>query len=545
MTEDQDGTSIPAQGSPLLISQLFKTAMALESKNEIIYANHRFGYRAFGERVHRLAGALAALGLRPGQTVGVMDWDTHRYLECLFAVPMMGAVLHTINVRLSHEQILYTINHAEDDFILVNGEFLPVLEQFWPRIDPGKTLVLLNDAPEAPQTSLPLAGEYEALLAQAEPFFAFPDLDENSRATTFYTTGTVGLPKGVYFSHRQLVLHTLSVRAVLAGTGQGRFNASDTYMPITPLFHVHAWGLPFVATTLGVRQIYPGRYHPDALVTLIGREGVTFSHCVPTILQMLLASASKQGVSLAGWKVVIGGAPLPLALCKQALAHDVDVFTGYGMSETCPILTISQLRPDMLDWDQERQAEVRCKAGRAAPLVELRVVDPDMNDVPHDGASLGEVVARAPWLTEGYLKDPVSSRALWAGGWLHTGDIGVMDEDGYLRITDRLKDVIKSGGEWVSSLDVEDLILRHPAVADVAVIGAPDPKWSERPMAIIIRKAEAEVSPFEIREHLSQFAAKGLISSYAIPDRVEFVSELPRTSVGKVHKQSLRKHFIT
>jgi len=544
MTDNQTGALLLAQDSPLLIASLFQTAMATASAQEIIYADRgRYSYKVFGERVHRLAAALTALGVRPGQTVGVMDWDTHRYLECFFAVPMMGAVLHTINVRLSAEQILYTINHAEDDIILVNGEFLPLLEQMWDRVDPGKTLVLLNDAPEAPATNLPIAGEYEALLGQAATSFDFPNPDENSRATTFYTTGTTGLPKGVYFSHRQLVLHTLAGMSALVGKGQGRFNVTDTYMPVTPMFHVHAWGMPYMATVMGVKQVYPGRYHPETLLDLIQREGVTFSHCVPTILQMILASAAKRGVRLDGWTVVIGGAALPLALCREALDVGIDVFTGYGMSETCPILTLAQLPAGMSDLTSDTAVEIRCKTGRSVPLVQLRVVDPEMNDVPHDGVTAGEIVVRAPWLTKGYLKDPTNSKTLWAGGWLHTGDIGVIGADGYLKITDRLKDVIKSGGEWISSLDVEDLILRHPAVAEVAVIGVPDPKWSERPMAIVVLRPGQEVEADEIRLHLQAFVAKGLISAFAVPQHVKFVDQLPRTSVGKLNKRVLREDF--
>ena len=440
-------------------------------------------------------------------------------------------------------RILYTINHAADDVILVNGEFLPLLEQMWDRVDPGKTLVLLNDAPEAPATNLPIAGEYEALLAQATTSFDFPDLDENSRATTFYTTGTTGLPKGVYFSHRQLVLHTLVGMAALAGKGQGRFNATDTYMPVTPMFHVHAWGMPYVATVLGVKQVYPGRYHPETLLDLIQREGVTFSHCVPTILQMILGGAAKRGARLDGWTVVIGGAALPPTLCREALDAGIDVFTGYGMSETCPLLTVAQLPAGMTDLTSDAAVEIRCKTGRAVPLVQLRIVDPEMNDVPHDGVTAGEIVVRAPWLTKGYLKDPTNSKTLWAGGWLHTGDIGVLGADGYLKITDRLKDVIKSGGEWISSLDVEDLILRHPAVAEVAVIGVPDPKWSERPAAIIVLRPGQEVEADEIRLHLQAFVAKGLISAFAVPQHVKFVDQLPRTSVGKLNKRVLREDF--
>jgi fatty-acyl-CoA synthase len=297
-----------AYGYPLLIRNLFRTGLSQAPEQEIVYGDHkRLTYREFGERVGRLASALAGLGVTAGQTIGVMDWDSHRYLECFFAIPMMGAVLHTINVRLSPEQILHTINHAEDDMILVNTEFLPLLESIWDRVDPGKQLVLLNDTGKVSETALTLASEYEILLSHASPDYAFPELDENAQATTFYTTGTTGLPKGVYFSHRQLVLHTLGVRAALGGIGQGRINSGDVYMPITPMFHVHAWGLPYVATTLGLKQVYPGRYVPDHLCDLLTREGVTFSHCVPTILQMILATAAKKALDLSRWKVIIGG----------------------------------------------------------------------------------------------------------------------------------------------------------------------------------------------------------------------------------------------
>jgi fatty-acyl-CoA synthase len=533
-----------AYGYPLIIRSLFRSAAQVASDQEIVYADRRrLTYREFGERVHRLASGLDNLGVKAGQTVAVMDWDTHRYLECFFAIPMMGAVLHTVNVRLSPEQILYTINHAEDDVILVNAEFIPVLEQMWDRVDPGKKLVLLNDAAKPPETPLVFETEYEALLARSDTEYDFPELDETTHATTFYTTGTTGLPKGVCFSHRQLVLHTMATRAAFAGTGHGRFNQGDVYMPVTPMFHVHAWGLPYVATTLGVKQIYPGRYLPDTLLDLIDREKVTFSHCVPTILQMILGSAQKKAINLKGWKVVIGGAALPQALARQALEQGVDLFGGYGMSETCPILALSHLKPHMEAWDIERQAEVRCRTGRPVSLVQIRIVDEAMNDLPHDGEAQGEIVVRAPWLTQGYLKDRQNSEKLWAGGWLHTGDIAVIDRDGYLRITDRLKDVIKTGGEWVSSLDLENLILHHPTVAETAVIGVPDPKWSERPLAVIVLKPNQHATQTDIKTYLREFAGKGLISTYAVPEHIEFVDEIPKTSVGKHDKKLLRERY--
>ena len=530
--------------NPLLIKNLLDNPVRQFPNQEIVYGDFkRQTYQELGERVRRLASGLAGLGVKRGDTVAVMDWDSHRYLECFFAVPMMGAVLHTINIRLSPEQILYTINHAEDDVILVNTEFLPILETIRERIEPVKKLVLLNDTGVTPATTLDINTEYEALLASGDPGYKFPDFSEDTRATTFYTTGTTGLPKGVYFSHRQLVLHTLATRTALAGSGQGRLNQDDVYMPITPMFHVHAWGVPYIATTLGVKQVYPGRYVPEQLLTLIQRENVTFSHCVPTILQMLLSSPKVEETDLSRWKVIIGGSALPQALARQARNRGVDIFAAYGMSETCPILTFAQLKPHMLDWDEERQLEIRCKTGLPIPMVELRVVDDEMNDVPHDGVTPGEVVARTPWLTQGYLKDPRNSEMLWRGGYLHTGDIGVIDAEGYLKITDRLKDVIKTGGEWISSLELEDLILKHPAVAEAAVVGVPDPKWGERPLALVVVKPGQDLEAATVRAWLKDFADRGVISKWGIPERVVFVEAIPKTSVGKLDKKVMRQEY--
>ena len=275
-----------ANDAPLSIRHILARGLAQAPAQEIVYADRvRFTYAKLAERVGRLASALAALGVKPGSTVAVMDWDSHRYLESFFAVPMMGAVLHTVNVRISPEQILYTINHAQDDVILVNAEFLPILDAIHDKIRPGVKLVLINDGATAPQSKVSFAAEYEAMLAAASPSFAFPDLPEDTLATTFYTTGTTGLPKGVYYSHRQLVLHTLAAAEAFGSAPHATFTAQDVYMPVTPMFHVHAWGLPYVATMLGVKQVYPGRYVPDVLLGLIAREKVTFSHCVPTILR--------------------------------------------------------------------------------------------------------------------------------------------------------------------------------------------------------------------------------------------------------------------
>jgi fatty-acyl-CoA synthase len=527
----------------LSIRQILDRGLAVAPAQEVVYGDRvRHSYVAFRERVHRLASALARLGVKPGSTAAMMDWDSHRYLECFFAVPMMGAILHTVNVRISPEQVLYTINHAEDDVILVNADFLPLLEAIHAQIRPGVKFVLINDAEAAPTTSLRFDAEYESMLAKADPSFAFPQMGENTCATTFYTTGTTGLPKGVYYSHRQLVLHTLAVTQTLGNAPHARFTADDVYMPITPMFHVHAWGLPYVATMLGVKQVYPGRYAPDVLLGLIRREGVTFSHCVPTILNMMLTSPVLREGDLKGWKVIIGGSALPAALARAAIERGVDIIAGYGMSETCPILTLAHLRPHMVTWDADRQLAYLCRAGRPIPFVELRIVDAQMNDVAHDGTAQGEIVVRSPWLTQGYLNEPDRSEDLWRGGWLHTGDVGVIDSEGYVKIVDRIKDVVKTGGEWVSSLDIEDLILRMPGIAEAAVVGVPDEKWGERPVALVICKPAEGTTPTEeaVRRHVEQFAKQGAISRYAVPDRVHFVDAIPKTSVGKLDKKVIR-----
>jgi acyl-CoA synthetase (AMP-forming)/AMP-acid ligase II len=531
-----------ASDPPLSIGQILAHGIAMAPAQEIVYGERlRHTYQTLGHRVQRLASALTALGVMPGDTVAVLDWDSHRYLECFFAVPMMGAVLHTVNVRISPEQVLYTINHAAADVILVNAEFLPLLEAIHAKFRPEVKLVLINDQASAPQTALRFDAEYEAMLAAAATSYAFPDLGEDTRATTFYTTGTTGLPKGVYYSHRQLVLHTLAVANALGSAAHATFSAGDVYMPITPMFHVHAWGLPYVATLLGVKQVYPGRYVPDTLLGLIKREAVTFSHCVPTILQMMLASPVVADVDLSRWKVIIGGSALPIALARAAVGREVDVIGGYGMSETCPILTLAHLRPHMEDWEAERQLPYRCRAGRAIPFVQLRIVDAQMNDVAHDGASQGEVVVRSPWLTQGYLGEPERSEELWRGEWLHTGDVGVIDAEGYLKIVDRIKDVVKTGGEWVSSLDIEDIILRLPGVAEAAVVGVPDERWGERPVALVVRKPGATAPDQEaVRAQVADHASRGAISKYAVPDRVHFVDAIPKTSVGKLDKKVIR-----
>lgn len=527
----------------LLISSLLHHPVASNPNQEIVYHDARFTYTAFYKRVCQLANALRRMGVKAGDTVAVMDYDSNRYLECYFAIPMLGAVLHTVNVRLSPEQILYTIDHAEDDVIFVHEDFLPLLEQIRGRIDTVKQFVLLRDSHEEPQSLVPLFGEYEALLANEPTTFHFPTFDENTRATIFYTTGTTGLPKGVYFSHRQLVLHTLSTTATIGSARAQNFSQEDVYMPITPMFHVHAWGFPYVATFMGVKQVYPGKYIPERLVDLLVKEEVTFSHCVPTILHMLMQTKAYQEADLSRWKVVIGGASMPKALCLAALEKGIDIFTGYGMSETCPILTLAQLSPSLRALPLDKQASLRAKTGRPIGLVNIRAVDEAMDEVPTH--TPGELVVHAPWLTEAYFKDTKSSQALWEGGMLHTGDVAYKDDAGFFKITDRSKDIIKIGGEWVSSLELEDIIAQHPLVKEVAVIGVVDEKWGERPLALVVPKeAGHEGFEKELSRHTKEYIKKGVMAREGMLVKFAFVESIAKTSVGKIDKKTLRGLYM-
>lgn len=531
-----------AHDFPLLIKRLLLSGSRYEKTREIVYRDKlRYSYATFNERVARLANVLSDAGVKAGDTVAVMDWDSHRYLECMFAIPMLGAVLHTINIRLSPDQILYTMNHAEDRFVLVNSEFVPLYQGIAGQLTTVEKTLLLTDG-EDKSAELPnLVGEYESLLAAASPSYAFADFDENSVATTFYTTGTTGNPKGVYFTHRQLVLHTLSMAATVSALDSIRLLGNDdVYMPITPMFHVHAWGVPYVATLLGVKQVYPGRYEPDMLCRLIKEEKVNFSHCVPTILQMLLNAPGAQGHDFGGMKMIIGGSALNRSLYETAKARGIQLTAAYGMSETCPLISCGYLNEELRAGSEDERTTYRIKAGIPVPLVEAAIMDGDGNLLPADGESQGELVLRAPWLTQGYFREPEKSEELWAHGWLHTGDVATLDGMGFIEIRDRIKDVIKTGGEWISSLELEDLISRHPAVREVAVVGVPDPQWGERPFALLVARDGQTLDAKGLKEHLKPFVEQGHINKWAIPNQIALVTEIPKTSVGKLDKKRIR-----
>ncbi|WP_428384759.1 fatty acid--CoA ligase [Nevskia ramosa] len=530
---------------PLLIKQLLITPIARASTREIVSVDGlRYGYPELVRRIARLANVLDDLGVSPEATVAILDWDGHRYLEGYFAIPMTARVMQTVNIRLSAEQILYTLNHAQAEVLIVHPDFLPLLAPILDGLETVRTIIGIDDF-HTPDPRY--VGSYETLMAAASDHYDFPDFEERTRATIFYTSGTTGLPKGVYYSHRQIVLHTMALLATYGtAPAQGRVSEDDVYMPITPMFHAHAWGWPYAATLLGMKQVYLGRYTPQKVIETIRQEKASFSHCVTTLLQMVLNEPSAAGLDLRGFKFLIGGSALPVGLARQALERGIDVFTGYGMSETGPMQVINHLSREEAATDLDTQAVLRTRGGRPAILCDVRIVDDEVNVLPRDGKRVGEIVFRSPWNTQGYFGNPDTSEALWRGGWMHSGDLGVMHPDGSLQLTDRIKDVIKSGGEWISSLDLESLTSRHPAVAEVAFIGVPDATWGERPMALIVLRDDdrASCTGDTIREHLQAFAEQGAIPRYAVPERVLFVDALEKTSVGKLDKKALRARYV-
>lgn len=550
--QNPDYQSAPeAHSYPLIIKHLLDRAKVVSRDKTIHYADYlSYSYAEFFTRVNRLANMLMGLGLQKGDVVAVMDWDTHRYLECYFAIPMCGLILQTVNIRLSPDKVLYTINHAKPKALLLNAEFAPMIQDHRHDASSIAHVIWLDDSQyhgQAPSTTPDYAvGEYEALLAAASDKYDFEEFDENTIATTFYTSGTTGDPKGVFFTHRQLVLHTITeiIAASLNADGKG-VRYSDVYMPMTPMFHVHAWGMPFAATMLGLKQIYPGRYQPNLLVDLIEKHNVSFTHCVPTILQMILLEMGNRGRQFQGLKMIIGGSKLTEGLAKMAVANGIEVMTGYGMSETCPILTLTVFDEHFEQLSDDEQIKHRCQSGYPIPLVALELWDDAGLAQPQDAKSTGEIVVRTPWLTQSYYKNLDAGTELWQGGFLHTQDIGHLRPDGLLQITDRLKDVIKSGGEWVSSLEIETILSLHPSVADLAVIGIPDSRWGERPLALVVRKpTHQDTQVDDILAIAEQAVEKGHIPKYAIPSRVVFVDELPKTSVGKHDKKVMRQQYL-
>lgn len=549
-----------AYGFPLIIKQLLNRAKIASTDQTISYANKvTYTYAEFFKRVNRLANVLKNMGLQAGDVVAVMDWDSHRYLEAYFAVPMSGIILQTVNVRLAEDKVLYTINHAKPKALLLNAEFEPMAKNYRHEAPSIEKIIWLDDTgfddaeyaeddtkngTKTEQVSMPdyVEGEYEALLAAASDAFDFPDFDENTIATTFYTSGTTGDPKGVFFTHRQIVLQTLAstLASALNAEGQGaRYN--DVYMPMTPLFHVHAWCWPYGATMIGLKQVYPGRYLAPMLVDLIEQHKVTLSHGVPAILQMLLKEMAARGRKFDGLKLLLGGSKLNEGLAKAAIESGIEFMSGFGMSESCPVLSRAVFDDKTDSMEMKEQLNYRCLSGSPIMLVSMEIWDENGKALPMDGESTGELVIRAPWLTQSYFKNSDAGNELWRGGWMHTQDIASISSDGTLSITDRLKDVIKSGGEWVSSLEVETILSFHPSVADVAVIGVPDERWGERPLALVVLKPEyVDTKADDILALGHQAVEKGHLPKYGVPSEIKFLVEMPKTSVGKLDKKRMR-----
>ncbi len=534
---------MPNGDYPLIVRHLMPTANRSTIAGEIVDASGlRFTYPQFADRVAKLAGALAACGVKQGETVAVLDWDTHRYLECFYAIPSMGCVLMTVNIRLSRDQVRYTIDHAGAKTVIAHPDFLPMLTAGDPDLNLER-IIVVGDAGDFEVPPGVEMAEFYAITDAAAPEFDYPEIDERSRATMFYTSGTTGNPKGVYYSHRQLFLHTMSILATFGtAPAQGRFGADDVYMPITPLFHAHAWGFPYAATLLGTKQVYPGRYKTDTLLRLIEEEGVTFSHCVASVLRMMLDEAKVRKVDLSGKKMLIGGGALPEGLARAALQHGIDIFSGYGMSEACAVQTINHLTATEVAAPFEEQLQLRTRPGRPILLCDVRTANPDLSATAV--GEEGEVVFRGPWLTRGYWRNEEASEELWRGGWLHSGDIGKFGADGALRITDRVKDVIKSGGEWISSLMLESLISQVEGVSESAVIAVPDVRWSERPMALVVPQDGYDLDVQAIRARLTEAAEAGAIPRYGVPEKIKIVDELEKTSVGKLDKKALRARYV-
>lgn len=497
----------------------------------------QFTFREFYDRVHNLASSLIRIGVKKGDKVAVIDWDTNRYMEAYYAIPMIGAVLHTVNIRYPPELIFYSMQHAEDKYVIVRDEFVPILEKNKAAFDFIKGWIVYAEKGEIPDNLTPKYN-YDDLVKESETV-ELPQIDENTVATTFYTSGTTGLPKGVSFTHRQIVLHTLASASSLSDDPIG-MKKSDVLMPLVPMFHVHSWGMPYLSILKGMKYVLPGKYDFPTLPQLIQKEGVTVSAMVPSILYMILNHPEAKNIfPNLDLKVIVGGGALPKGLAALAKSMGIEAISGYGMSETAPILTLATYNRHVMDMPPEKQIEYNTKTGIPISLVMLKVIDKKGNEVPKDDKTIGEIIVQSPWLTESYVKNPEATQNLWKNGWLHTGDLAVMDKERYITIVDRERDAIKSGGEFIPTLILEDIISSCPGVQEVAVVGKKDPKWGERPVAFV--SGTQECSPEKIKEYLEQFVNTGRIAKFWIPDEFFPVTSFEKTSTGKVDKKVLRR----
>ena len=526
---------------PLTLTHFLERARRLYPHKEIVTKTpvgmHRYTYADFYARVMRLANALEQLGVRKGDRVATFAWNHYRHLELYFAVPCMGAVLHTLNIRLFPDQIAYIINHAADKVLFIDATLLPAIERLQDQLQTVEHFVIMSDGDEV-ETPLSPAHDYEELLDQAAAQYEFPTLDENDAAGMCYTSGTTGNPKGVVYSHRAIVLHSLAEGL----TDTFGICERDVVMPVVPMFHANAWGLPFVCTMVGAKQVFPGPHlHPRDLAELIQEERVTLTAGVPTIWIGLYHLLERERYDISSLRTMpVGGAAAPQSLIEGfEKQFGVPITHAWGMTELTPLGTVSNLKSYMEELPEEERFKVRAKQGIPAPLVEIRAVDEEGNEVPWDGKSMGELQVRGPWVISGYYNDPRTAEA-FQDGWFRTGDVVTIDPEGYIQIVDRTKDLVKSGGEWISTVELENAIMAHPKVLEAAVIAVSHPRWQERPLACVVPKEEFkdQITKEELIDSLRDKFAK-----WWLPDDVVFVDSLPKTSVGKFDKKVLREQF--
>ncbi len=490
-------------------------------------------YGEFYRRVRRLADALTKLGLKRGDRVASMMWNHAGHLEAFFGVPCAGGILHTLNLRLHPHEIAGIAKHAGDRFLLIDDVLLPVYDKFREDAPFERVIVVPYGFNGVPEGFL----NYEELLAKASDDFRYPQIDENDGAAMCFTSGTTGFSKGVIYSHRALVLHSFA-----CGLGEVfGMSLSDTILPVAPMFHANAWGLPFACTMLGARMVLPGpNVDPESVLDLMASEHVSIACGVPTVWIGVLEALEKNP---GRWKfdapvrVVCGGTAPPLELIRRLDRFGLQIKHLWGMTETTPIGTSGGLRPHMRDWPDDKKYEVRAKQGWPAPFVEIRLMRPE-GEAPWDGVTSGEIEIRGPWVAASYYDSPDQAHRWTADGWFRTGDVATMDAEGYVKIVDRAKDLVKSGGEWISSVDLENALMGHPAVKEACVVGIPHPKWQERPLAAIVLKDGAKATPEELRAFLAESFAK-----WQLPDAFVFIEAIPRTSVGKFKKIALREQF--
>jgi fatty-acyl-CoA synthase len=490
----------------------------------------RATYAEVGERVDRLCRGLQELGVREGDRVATFSWNSQHHLEAYVAAPCMGAVLHTLNIRLFPEQLVYVINHAQDKVILVDGSLVDALAQHVEKLETVEHFVVMG---EGDLGALPNAIAYEELLERQSPGFDYPAIDDRAAAGLCYTSGTTGNPKGVLYSHRSNILHAMG-QCLADGLGTSR---ADRILPVVPMFHANAWGLPYAAAMAGADLIMPSRFlQAEPLARLIEEEKVTVAGAVPTIWLDLLRWSDEHKPDLSSIRIVAcGGSAVPRSL-MQAFEerHGMRIIQAWGMTETSPVGSVAHPPPEA---EGEEHWDYRATAGRLIPLVEARLVADDGSEQPWDGESTGELQVRGPWIARTYYEDPEADEK-FDDGWLRTGDVASIDPRGYIRISDRSKDVIKSGGEWISSVDLENELMAHDGIAEAAVIAKPDERWSERPLACVVVEEGADVSVESLRDHLASRVAK-----WQIPDDFAFIDEVPKTSVGKFDKKVLRKRL--